>query len=132
MPANPPLELSRVTGIKTGDFSIGFFSAAPKTKISSTARFARFVLPSVAAAECAAFEELTVAGLADVLAVVDHNATSRQHRFCHAFNFHSFIGAVIDVHVMGRSRDGHFFIRIKNHNVSVGSYSNRALAREQA
>src|SRR5436190_23329771 len=74
---------------------------------------------SIASAKSAAFEELPVAGLTGILAVVDHHSPARQHSLCHTFYLHSFIGAVIDVHVMSCCRNGHLFVRVEDYNVGI-------------
>src|SRR5579883_3607414 len=54
----------------------------------------------------AALHERAVPATADIVAVVNDHLAARQHGLCVTSHLEPFIGAVIDVHVMGAAVEG--------------------------
>ena len=89
----------------------------------------------VLAAICAAFDEGAIAGATDIIAFVDHDLAARQHGLGVALHLEAFIGAVVDIGVMGPAVKGadHLFARrIEDHDVGIAADGDGALFRKQA
>src|SRR5262245_56995733 len=81
--------------------------------------------------ERSTLEESTVARFARILSFLNHNSSTRQNSLRHASHLHSFISAVVDIHLVGFCREGHFFIRIEDNNVGIRTDCDCSFAREQ-
>src|ERR1039458_9537306 len=77
-------------------------------------------------------KELPVSLLAHVLLVLNHDGPSRQHRRHLALDTHSFVGRVVDVHVVRLDRKGVRGVRIVEHQVGVGPRSDESLLWKEA
>src|SRR3954462_7170720 len=75
----------------------------------------------------ASFEEFSVAGLAEVLAVFDDGFAAGEDGFGLAFDLPAFEEAVVAVHVVGLGADRALFVGVEDDDVGVGADGDGAL-----
>src|SRR6202035_5231781 len=78
----------------------------------------------IVAAVSVSLDESTVASAADIVAVLDDDLATGENGLRISLHFETFIGAVIDIHVMGLAVEGADRLlarRIKDHDIGVAA-----------
>src|SRR6185312_8029590 len=115
--AAPAILLSgRIDQSALGTFLSVHEPAAIETKLNCDAR------PS--------FDELPVASLTLELALIDYHFAARQNGFNNAANGTTFIGAIVDIHVVGLRADCLVSVRVKDHDVGIGANRDSSFFRK--